>query len=462
MATNRSRANSPLSVRPISASVSKEEAKHAWFYQVEENYAEEANVFFQKALDCRVRALKRCLSYDGSPTLEQQLSSRAYVDSLTLPLDELSASDQAIEQQAIFLFSHIANAWNEYLIWQLTKRYPAATQEVSNNDLAALSARLNKQGLNERSYQHRVVAEIGDESEKYWTLHHPAPMVLSDAIQLINLSTLVREQHWYEMLPLMALSRSGAHFLLLYRHSPTSIPLLLSTARICHHIERQHWLFYSEFFQSRQWHRDGLDCALTHLNKMGLTKKAKAGDVHSVECYEQQLWQSLHHPHRCCEIIRMTVSGSRKQRLFFLYLAQKRLIAWLDSQQYQLGFVVIEQPLMIDYYKSLPSGCFIPSALRVLSKDGLPTYKGLWSIKELNQAFQQASFADYNQALGHKPNALHSEKLNHLKLNNHKLNNQKISANHHNQSGHRYCQPNDKNNAQSQQRQPMVKSRTHA
>lgn len=93
MATNRSRANSPLSVRPISASVSKEEAKHAWFYQVEENYADEANVFFQKALDCRVRALKLCLSYDGSPTLEQQLSSRTYFDSLALPQGELRYYD---------------------------------------------------------------------------------------------------------------------------------------------------------------------------------------------------------------------------------------------------------------------------------------------------------------------------------------------------------------------------------
>ena len=69
----------------------------------------------------------------------------------------------------------------------------------------------------------------------------------------------------------------------------------------------------------------------------------------------------------------------------------------LHTQNFEIAFVVIEQPFMIKYYESLPTNAYCHISRNALSDSGFSTYKGLWLIKNLNNELQRSDFRKYKK-----------------------------------------------------------------
>ncbi|MBF4444022.1 acyl-homoserine-lactone synthase, partial [Vibrio anguillarum] len=71
-----------------------------------------------------------------------------------------------------------------------------------------------------------------------------------------------------------------------------------------------------------------------------------------------------------CEVLRLTVSGNAQQKLYFLYLAQKKLIQILNQMGYKIGFTIIEQPFILNFYQTIEPKSYFRSGYNDLNNNG--------------------------------------------------------------------------------------------
>lgn len=359
------------------------------FRKINALFGEQSDQFFQQVLDQRLSLVCQCDPTLSDKNIASKLLSPFYFAGLKHPLSIGSNEWHQLEQEALYLYDNWAQAWCAYKIWTLEQQY---TQPCApSNDLATA-------GLSnaEADYFDNVIDNVEHHQELYYTLHCTQPMRLADAIVMINLATFVSQYQWYEMLYEIDLSSTGSHFILASQNVGSTHPLIVATAKVNHYTQADNWLYFSPFFQTESWQLLATDKVVKNLNQQGLLSTADIA-TRSAKQFEHSLWQQMQSPEQCCEIIRLTVSGNQTQMIFFLYLAQKRLMEQLVSRQYKIAFVVIEQPLMIQYYLSLGDSVYNQLSASYVSNSKFATYKGLWLVEPLHQALAQCSFKQYKQ-----------------------------------------------------------------
>ncbi|USD33519.1 MULTISPECIES: acyl-homoserine-lactone synthase [Vibrio] len=364
-----------------------EDKRASWFKELKGLFENETHLFFNQVLNARFKQIDELIPDLKYQSSSKKVNSTYYQKIISKECPYLPQGWHTIERQAYQLFDNWAEAWCEYLIWQIKEKY-CGTSSMSGSYPKQIS-------INEDNFTDSVIEDISNHEQQYYTLHSDTPMKLSDAVTLINLSTFVKEQQWYEMLGSIELSNAGRHFILTYNSEETTVPTIVSTVRINLYEDAKNWLYFSSFFMSPNWQ---LVPKRNILAQLGVTHHLLSSPLSlSASDFDTQIWPELSTKHHCCEIIRMTVSGTQNQKMFFLYLSQKRLMKQLHEKNFEIAFVVIEQPFMIKYYESLPTDAYCHISRNTLSDSGFSTYKGLWLIKNLNYELQNSDFRKYKR-----------------------------------------------------------------
>jgi len=336
---------------------------------------------FQTLIRTRQLELQTALPHLAQGNLErlfccQESSIYIATHALKPPLDGL----RQIEEQAIALFGNLLCCWAEYEKFLIT--HQAQAPYCSTTSLSK----------DENRYHSEIVSAIEHDSRLFHTLHHHEALRLSEAIRLINLDIFIIEQKWYEMLFCLDLSSRGCHFILT-TNAESGSPLLVSSALIQDWSQRKNWLSFDGFFDTPNWQ----PCTQQHdgqsLLATGVFNQQILGEIQCEN--EQDFARYLKEPDAICEVLRLTVSGTKAMRFALLYLCQKHLMKRLVESGKKLTFTIIEQPLMLDFYYSLDTVCYVNRTCRDINQTGVITYKGFWLNEALHHAFEQCTFSRY-------------------------------------------------------------------
>ena len=253
-------------------------------------------------------------------------------------------------------------------------------------------------------YHYELVKDISQDQRYFYTEFTDKPLLLSDAIVLINIATFIKQHKWYEMLNLLDISSKGEHFILYQMNEQNRKPIIISSALIEHYQDKDNWLFFDSFFLTDQWNKYDITPSLPHFSPqlnslLTLHKKKNAMICSSV--LENAIYSSIVDKQRVCGVIRFTINGPKRKLNHFLYLAQKGLANALYNSGRDMIFSIIEQPSMILFYQSLnqleplkPS--FIFTSSQDINSTGLVTYKGICLTKNTSYFFNQYDFKSYN------------------------------------------------------------------
>ncbi|PSX17717.1 acyl-homoserine-lactone synthase [Photobacterium kishitanii] len=355
-------------------------------HNVEQLEQQQSHQFFSEILYQRITLTKQIDPTTQILNIAGVIASKNYEKALNIEIEAWPGYYYLLERLAIKYFDNWAIFWCQYEIHKLTSKYKDQTSY--NHQLT----------LNEDDYFSVIIPDIACNDNLYLTLHHHAPMKLSDAVVLINLSTFVMQHKWYEMLDIIKLSSYGEHFLLL-TNNHENISIIVSTARIQQWQDANQWLYFSPFFRTPQWEL----CLPKNINlickELNLFNENYQPITKCYNSFEDHFNENILYKDKVCEILRLTVSGTRLQAMFYLYLAQKNINQLLDSKKYALAYTIIEQPLMIRFYESLSNNEYISIANQDLNDTGHLTYKGLWVISNLNKKLSTMSFRNYKKSL---------------------------------------------------------------
>ncbi|WP_338328277.1 acyl-homoserine-lactone synthase [Vibrio aestuarianus] len=114
--------------------------------------------------------------------------------------------------------------------------------------------------------------------------------------------------------------------------------------------------------------------------------------IHSFEKYFDDKILKKNH---ICEVIRLSISGTVQECIFYLFLTQKHLIRELDERGFYMAYVIIEQPWLMNFYQELELNGYLSSSYKNLNDTGRNTYKGFWIIPNLKSEINNTSFKDY-------------------------------------------------------------------
>ncbi|MGF1720540.1 acyl-homoserine-lactone synthase [Vibrio kyushuensis] len=349
----------------------------------------EATVSTSFLVDILMNRLSIAYSLDPSIqslSIDSCIKTKAYCQALQTDIPTWPEEFNSLEKLAIQCFGHWPAFWCEYEIYKIKQRYPSDSAYKSSALL-----------IDENLYQSEIVEEIATSNKLYLSLHHFAPMPLNDAIALINLSTLVSVNKWYEILPKLDISRQGSHFILTYPNSndqdtPSTI---VSSARIQGWKDAQHWLYFTSFFRNHYWQL----CLPNNLNErcfeLGLFDAKFDYNGSCNQHFEDNFSSHIQDKEQICEVLRLTVSGTTTQGAFFLFLAQKRIMPYLADRNFKLAYTVIEQPWMIRFYETLKYGGYFHSSFRHVENSINNTYKGFWVIPSLRYELEDLDYQSY-------------------------------------------------------------------
>jgi acyl homoserine lactone synthase len=298
------------------------------------------------------------------------------------PIVEIPELWHGIEIAAIELFGSLPACWAAYerfLILQRNQGTPLSVSQSLPTD--------------EQCYQSEIVHRIEADSRQFLTLHCSAPLTLSDAIALINLDVFIIEQKWYEMLFSLQLSQRGSHFLL-YFVSLDTYPVLVSSALIQHWHERQHWLSFDPFFQGMKWFPCQIPDIGKHLYQTGVLHDTV--NLQPITCYDEASFSEyIKNPDAICELLRLTVSGSKNFRFFLLYFCQKQLANTLVKYGKKLSFTIIEEPIMLRFYQNLDRICYLNQSFCDINQDNIVTFKGFWLNEAMATELNNFNYSRY-------------------------------------------------------------------
>ncbi|WP_051680331.1 acyl-homoserine-lactone synthase [Vibrio rhizosphaerae] len=304
---------------------------------------------------------------------------------LNFPISTIPKFWHDVEVIAIKNFGNLLACWAAYERFHILQR----NQAVS---LASCSS----PPIDEYSYQSEIVDRIETDHRFFLTLHSHVALKLSDAISLINIDVFIIEQKWYEMLFCLHLSQRGSHFIL-YHTKDSPYPLIVSTALIQHWHERDSWLTFDPFFQGNGWHSCLSIDTKELLYNTGLFHDSIMQQV-ELEC-ELSFSSCIKNTDAVCEVLRLTVSGSKNLRFFLLYLCQKLLMKQLVKYGKKLSFTIIEQPIMLNLYRVLDRVCYLNRSYCDINQENVLTYKGFWLNEELGNALNQYNYSEYKSLI---------------------------------------------------------------
>ncbi|MCK6261861.1 acyl-homoserine-lactone synthase [Vibrio sp. ZSDE26] len=316
------------------------------------------------------------------------IESSAYLKALNADIPAWPEEYKQIETLAIRSFGNWARFWCEYEIYNIRQRYPYR-----------LDLRPIHLPIDESSYHSCLINDVQDSISLYQTLYHQSPMLLTDALALINLSTLVLINKWYEILLTLNISRQGCHFLLTYpnnqsRGQPSTI---VSSLRVQSWQDAQNWLHFDPFFQNKHWKM----CLPSNLRERcldtGLFDKQFSYEGNCNQSFEHSFSSHILDKSQVCEVIRLTVSGTASQGAFFLFLAQKRIMPHLEMKNFKLAYTITEQPWIVHFYETLKYGGYFHSSFRLLENSRHNTYKGFWVIPSLRYELEKIGYQTYKR-----------------------------------------------------------------
>ncbi|MDE1235594.1 acyl-homoserine-lactone synthase [Vibrio aestuarianus] len=336
-------------------------------------------------LNCRLAITKKIDPTTEKLNIAGCIKSPAYKQSLTHEVPDWPKEYHLLEKIIHRDFLNIAQFWCEFEIYKIKSKYP----ENEDN-------KHKKSPLLEEAYHSKIVEDIQSSQELYYTLHHTQPMSLSDAVLLMNLSTLIADKGWYEMLESLTISSTGRHFILLEK---TSEPIctIVGSARIQLWNERHNWLSFSPFFTNEGWQPcipDSIKNSPIHAKIFKTSCIPKLDSIHSFEKYFDETILKKNH---ICEVIRLSVSGTVQECIFYLFLTQKHLIRELDAMGFYMAYVIIEQPWLMNFYQELELDCYFSISYKNLNDTERNTYKGFWIIPNLKTELNNTSFKNYKK-----------------------------------------------------------------
>ncbi|OXX69306.1 acyl-homoserine-lactone synthase [Vibrio sp. V19_P1S1T109] len=298
--------------------------------------------------------------------------------------EEIAHLEQAVSE----CYPHWLDFWCECEIAAIKTLFPIEADTPPRIELP----------LKDCAYRGFLIDQIED-SELWVTMpSHPQKMPIKDAITLSNLELFIKGEKWYEMLPLLSLSQKGKHFVLLKHPDNEASPTLVASMLVQDWSVNQTWLSYVPQFSNKQWQFCLPDHSYDVLMELQLFKPALS-KCDSLPEFDQQFQLQLADKRAVCEVLRLTVSGNAQQKLYFLYLAQKKFMQVMHQVGYKIGFTIIEQPFMLSFYQAINPKAYFHCGYCDLNNDGVKTYRGFWNFESINRVFSNADFRDYKHAV---------------------------------------------------------------
>lgn len=301
--------------------------------------------------------------------------------------EEIAHLEQAVSE----CYSHWLDFWCECEIAAIKTLFPIEADAPPRIELP----------LKDCAYRGFLIDQIED-SELWATIpSHPQKMPIKDAITLSNLELFIKGEKWYEMLPLLSLSQKGKHFVLLKHPNNEASPTLVASMLVQDWSVNQTWLSYAQQFSNEQWQFCLPDHSYDVLMELQLFKPALS-KCDSLPEFDHQFRRQLTGTQAVCEVLRLTVSGNAQQKLYFLYLAQKKLIQILNQMGYKIGFTIIEQPFILNFYQTIEPKSYFRSGYNDLNNNGKQSYRGFWMIERMDKVFSDTNFRDYRHAVSQR------------------------------------------------------------
>ncbi|SJN58675.1 Acyl-homoserine-lactone synthase LuxM [Vibrio ruber DSM 16370] len=309
-------------------------------------------------------------------------SSQAIKHILSTPMADCPTNWHSIEISAIELFGSLLAGWAEYERYLILQK---------NQALDSIELNIMSLSLDEKKYYSEYVSNIEKDTRYFTTLHCSIPLPLADAISLINLDTFVIEQKWYEILFTLHLSQQGSHVLVFY-HDKDFSPILVSTALIQHWHKRENWLSFDPFFKNPKWQNCLVKDSVKYLYQTGVFSEK----IFDAKLYNDSIIEdNLSDTDAVCEILRLTVSGRHRFRIFLIFLCQKHLAKQLIAIGKKLSYTIIESPLMLDLYDFFGKECYLNHSCYDINNSNIKTYKGFWNNQEINNKFKNINYEEY-------------------------------------------------------------------
>lgn len=351
--------------------------------------AQERQVIFQSVTDYRRNQLIALFPENKAKSFSVLFESMDYRDLVQRYPSTLSPYIAALELVASQCFMHWLEFWCECEIAAI-KAKPSALENP------ALSTKLP---FEDSAYYGAMIERIEDAQLMVKTPSDSQAMSLSDAITLSNLELFIQGEKWYEMLPLLSLSQTGKHFILLKHPDNEAVPTLVASALIQDWSIHDSWLSYVPQFSNVQWHYCLPNHGYEELTRLQLFTPSTLLKCYSLPEFDSKFKLLLSETQSVCEVLRLTVSGNAQQKLYFLYLAQKELMNVLHQAGYKVGFTIIEQAFMLNFYQSIDKKAYFHSGYCDLNNDGKETYRGFWNFEMMVKAFNQTDFRAYKRAV---------------------------------------------------------------
>ncbi|ELB2804602.1 MULTISPECIES: acyl-homoserine-lactone synthase [Vibrio] len=344
------------------------------------------DALFQQVALYRIKLLKSLFPKHASKSLSALFELMDYRDLVQQYPTGFSKEIRLLEQLAADCYPHWMVFWCQCEIEAIKQKYP------SNE--AAIPTPLP---FDDHSYTSVLIKDIADCDLEVMLPNHAALMPISEAITLSNLELFVQTEQWFEILPLLSLSQKGQHFALLLKSS--SSPIMVSSALVQGWHQRNNWLSYSPQFSNEQWQFCFPNHGYSVLNQLGILECRALTHEHTLIGFDAQFQSHVKNTEAVCEVLRLTVGGNIQQKLYFLYLAQKTMMSELYKAGYKLGFTIIEQVFMLNFYQSIDLSAYFHSGYRDINGDGTKTYRGFWNLGMMVEAFQDIQFRDYKHCV---------------------------------------------------------------
>lgn len=248
--------------------------------------------------------------------------------------------------------------------------------------------------LEDQAYYGLLIDNIENSDLLVTTPSHPQKMLIKEAITLSNLELFIQGEKWYEMLPLLSLSQTGKHFVLLKHPNDGKLPILVASMLVQDWSSRKTWLSYAPQFSNKQWQF----CLPTRWYDIFATLlifQPALSKCNSLPEFDRQFQLRLSNKQSVCEVLRFTVSGNAKQKLYFVYLAQKEIIRLLCQAGYKISLFATAQPFILNFYKTIDNNAYCNFGHCDLNNDGIKTYRYFWNIEIMNKVFNRTYFLDY-------------------------------------------------------------------
>ena len=355
---------------------------------------EQRTALFQTVTDFRRKFLGALYPEHQNKSLSVLFELRDYRELIQRYPSTLAPDMVLLEKAASQCYMSWLDFWCECEIAVIKARSPLSDPPNSRIELP----------IKDSAYYGAIIEHIESDSLMVQTPCHPKAMPISDAIALSNLETFIKGEKWFEMLPLLHLSQSGKHFILLKHPVNEAFPTLVSSALLQYWSTKDTWLSYAPHFSNEQWQYSMPLRSYDELTRLKLFTPPDLSQCNSIVQFDHHFQLQISDTSALCEILRLTVNGNTTQKLFFLYLAQKEMINLLYQANYKIGFTIIDQPLILDFYKAIGPKAYFHLGVCDLNGNGTKTYRGLWNIKLMLRAFEQVNFRDYRRMLRENKN----------------------------------------------------------